>query len=415
MKAAERKSSCPEGWVPAGARVPLRLTVSQQKYCRQALGIRRFCYNLAVATHRFHRNNRLPWPSWQDIYKAFNACKHEDYPFVTEVASRVAEGAFMDFGKAIANWRDPETRTRALKFLKRKRTGQGSFRAASGVQQIRYNSKRRVRLPIVGSLKLEHTLPKGIYHDAHIRLQNGRRYLCLKYWKEPETRLQDDQRTTGAVDTGINPHATDSSGQTWENPKAYYRMEHRLRRWQRAQARRKPGSRGWWEAQRRIDKCHRRMRGLRQNAIHLMTHALTRKYNILVVEDLNVRGMMQGRTPKAQADASMGEIRRQLEYKCNWRHTDLIIAHRFFPSSRICSSCQAYNEKVKRERYWTCGNCGTRHERNVNAAINLRNLLPPGGGPMLRDGEALAGAVSAGETAPNDRRTAPQIPEGLQR
>ena len=161
MKAAERKSSCPEGWVPAGTRVPLRLTVSQQKYCLQALGIRRFCYNLAVATHRFHRTNRLPWPSWQDISKGFNACKHEDYPFVKEVASRVAEGAFMDFGKAVANWRNPDTRARAPKFIKRKRTGESSFRAASGVQQIRYDGKRRVCLPRVGSLKLDHTLPPG--------------------------------------------------------------------------------------------------------------------------------------------------------------------------------------------------------------------------------------------------------------
>ena len=86
---------------------------------------------------------------------------------------------------------------------------------------------------------------------------------------------------------------------------------------------------------------------------------------------MNVHGMIQGRTPKAQADSAMAEIRRQLKYKCNWRHTDLILAHRFFPSSKIRSSCQAYNAKVKRERHWTCWSCGTRHERNVNAVINL--------------------------------------------
>ena len=169
MRAAERKSSCPEGWVSAGTRVPLRLTHRQEEYCRQAMGVRRFCYNLAVATHRFHRANRLPWPSWQDIYKAFNACKHEDYPFVTKVASRVAEGAFMDFGKAVANWRNPNTRPRVPRFLKRKLTGEGSFRAASGVQQIRYNRKRRVRLPVIGSVKLVHTLPRnlaGKWHEA---------------------------------------------------------------------------------------------------------------------------------------------------------------------------------------------------------------------------------------------------------
>ena len=124
-----------------------------------------------------------------------------------------------------------------------------------------------------------------------------------------------DGRTAGAVDTDINPSATDSDGQAYQNPKAYYAMERKLKRWQRAQARRTKGSRGWWDAQRRIDRCHRRIRGIRHNAIHQMTNTLTRKYNVLVIEDLNVAGMMAGPTPKAQADASMGEIRRQLEYK----------------------------------------------------------------------------------------------------
>ena len=288
----------------------------------------------------------MRWPSWQDIYKAFNACKKEDYPFTTEVASRVAEGAFMGFGR------------------------------------------------------------------AHIRRENGRWYLCMKLWKAPEKKPVTDTRGAGAADTGINPHATDSDGQTYENPKAYYAMERKLRRWQRAQTRRTKGSRGWWEAQRRRDKCHRRIKGLRQNAIHQMTNRLTKKYKALVIEDLNVAGMMRESTPKAQADVGMGEIRRQLEYKSIWRHTDLTLAPRSFPSSKTCSSCQCHNAKLKRERHWTCTACGARHERNQNAAANLRTLLPPGRGLMLRDGKALACASGAGETGPHDRRTAQLNPRG---
>ena len=157
-------------------------------------------------------------------------------------------------------------------------------------------------------------------------------------------------------------------------------MERKLRRWQRAQARRTTRSRGWWEAQDRIDRCHRRIQGLRQNAQHQMTSTLMKKYSTLVIEDLNVRGMMHGTTPKAQADASMGQIRRQLEYKGPWRHTEIVVARRDFPSSKLCHVCQYRNAKLKRERHWTCAGCGTRHERNLNAAKNLRNLLPPGRG-----------------------------------
>ena len=97
---SRRKNSCPDGWLNAGAKVPVRLTVRQEEYCREAVDIHRFCYNLAVRTHRFCRSNRLPWPSWQDISKAFNAGKREDHPFVTRVAAVVATGAFRDFGQA---------------------------------------------------------------------------------------------------------------------------------------------------------------------------------------------------------------------------------------------------------------------------------------------------------------------------
>ena len=321
----------------------------------------------------------------------------------------------MDFGKAIANWRNPNTRTRAPKFKRRKLTGTGSFRAASGVTQVRYNGKRRIQLPGLGSVKLDSTLPKGIHHEAHLKRENGHWYLCLKLWRAPQPIPENDNRRTGAVDTGINPMGTDSDGQEYENPRASYQMEKKLRRWQRAQARRQKGSRGWWEAQRKIDRCHRRIRGLRANAQHQMTNTVTRKFRELIIEDLNVAGMMRGKNPRAQADAGMGKIKQQLIYKGLWRHTAVTLAPVWYPSSKTCSTCDAVNAKLKRERTWTCRTCGTSHDRNVNAALNLRNLiLPPGRGPMLRDGPALALPHRKGETGSNDRRTAPSDPRGGQ-
>ena len=395
--------------MPAGYAVPIRLTVRQERYCRRAIGITRFIYNLCVATHRFCRTNRLPWPSWQDLYKVFNACKRDDYSFVTEVASRVQEGAFMDFGAAIRNWRDPNHPAGPPRFRKRRRTGAGSFRAASGVAQLRYDGKRRIRLPVIGSAKMAHTLPAGIPYEAHISLRNGRWILSVKYWREPTAKPDPDSRiAVGAVDTGISPMATDSEGQVWENPKPYYQTERKMRRWQRAQARRTPGSRGWWEAQRRIDRLQRRITGLRRNAQHQMTSALVNKFQSLVIEDLNVKGMMAGLTPKAQADAGMGEIRRQLLYKGKWHHCKVVLADRYYPSSKICSVCGVVNAKLKRERQWRCGSCGTTHDRNLNAAVNLRNLLtlPSGRGVTLLDGKALAAGSTCRETGPDDRRTA---------
>ena len=108
-----------------------------------------------------------------------------------------------------------------------------------------------------------------------------------------------------------------------------------------------------------------------------MTSTVTKKFSELVIEDLNVAGLMRGNTPRAQADAGMGDIKRQLIYKGRWCHTEVILAPMWFPSSKTCSACGTVNRKLKRERMWTCPNCGTRHDRNLNAAINLRNLIMP--------------------------------------
>ena len=134
-----------------------------------------------------------------------------------------------------------------------------------------------------------------------------------------------------------------------------------------------------------------------------------KKFQTLAIEDLNVKGMMAGLTPKAQSDAGMGEVRRQLLYKGEWHHCDVVLANRFYPSSKTCSACGVVNAKLKRERCWRCSSCGTKHEKNLNAAVNLRNLLtlPSGRGVMLRDGKALAAGSTCRETGPNDRRTAP--------
>ena len=332
-----------QAWVQAQELLPGRVAprrgkgphppdVRQEEYCRQAIDIHRFCYNLAVRTHRFCRRNRLTWPSWMDISKAFNACKREDYPFVTQVAAVVATGAFRDFGQAVDNWRNPGCGPG----FQEPSAGQCPAPAPSWRRQheeIRYDGKRRVKLPCLGSVKLGCTLPRGICHEASIRRENGRWYICLKLWKPPEPKPERASRP-GGIDTGINPLGTDSDGQTYRNPKASYEVQKNLRRWQRAQARRQKGSRGWWEAQRKIDKCQRRIRGLRQNAQHQMTSTVTRKFSELVIEDLHVAGLMRGNTPRAQADAGMGDIKRQLIYKGLWRHTRVTLASVWFPAAR---------------------------------------------------------------------------------
>ena len=211
------------------------------------------------------------------------------------------------------------------------------------------------------------------------------------------------------MDVGINPLAMDSDGTAYQNPKGYYTAQRRLRRWQRAQARRTPRSRGWWGAQRRIDGDQRRIVGLRNNAHHQTSRTLVRKYHTLGIESLNVAGMIKaGLQSRALSDAGMSGLPDQIRYKAQWYGTRIVEADRWYPSSKTCSACGEYNGQLGCEPRWSCPNCGVVHDRNQNAARNLHKLalLAVGEDVTPLYGEALVGdRKTAGETAPDEGRT----------
>ena len=201
---------------------------------------------------------------------------------------------------------------------------------------------------------------------------------------------------------GISPLAMESDGTEHENPRALRLSLRKLRRWQRAQSRRKSGSSGWHEAQRRIDGCQRRITGLRDNAHHQLSRSVVRKYRVLGVETLKVSGMDRLRW-QAQAirdaairdaairDAAIGGLLRKVEYKCRWYGTELVQAPAFYPSSKTCSGCGMVNAGLRREPTWRCGVCGVAHDRNLNAARNLQKIALGAVGPNVTcpDSKAL--------------------------
>ena len=400
-------ASCPEGWHPDGHTLPINLTIKQQHYGRRATVISRFVYNLCVATRRFCRKNRLKWPSWQDLTQAINAAKKDDFPFVAEVHYQVAEGAVKHFGKAVANWRGPDHRATAPVLHKKRLIGSGSFLAASGIKNIRHDGKRRITPPYLGSVKLNHTLPKGIVHEARIAFRNRQWVLSVNYWKPPQPAPESEpaswrvQSTPASIPTpptararpgkpeGVLPDRAQAAPLATGPETARHRVPRLV------------------GGTTRIDRLNRRMIGMRRNAQRQMTAQLVHKFQRLVIEDLNVAGMMGGKTPKAQADAGIGELNRQLIHKGQWHHCEVTLTHRFYPSSKRCSNCQTMNAKLKRERFWQCPACGTPHDRNENAVVNLRDLLtlPADSEVKLRDGPALTIWCPDGETSPADRRT----------
>ena len=377
-KRNNQRSSCPEGYHPAGIIIPLSLTKRQEEYATRAIGISRAVYNTMVATHQMARaHGHGPWPSPMEMEKTFNGLKHESafgMTFTTEVSKFVAQGACRNFRDAYNRWRNPELRAQKPVFHKKNPAGSGSFLAASGVDRIRYDGYRRITLPHMGSVRLNRKLPTGVPYEATIRKHLGKWELSLAYWKPPED-AEIKTHEAGAVDVGIQPMAVDSELVHYENPKPLYQYLKQLRRWQRKQARRQKGSGGWREAQNHISSIWRKILGLRKNLHHQLSRRLVKKYRVLCIESLGVAGMDKLRfQAKAIRDAAIAELLRQVRYKADWYGTLVVEADRHFPSSKLCHKCGAINHELRREKHWKCPTCAAEHERNENAVLNLLKL-----------------------------------------
>jgi putative transposase len=177
------------------------------------------------------------------------------------------------------------------------------------------------------------------------------------------------------VDLGVSALATLSTGETVIGPKPHKALLQRIKRLSRSLSRKVKGSNNRGKAKAKLARLHARIGFIRNNALHQLTTDLTRRFHTIGIEDLNVKGMMQNRhLSRAIADMSFFEFRRQLEYKAEMRGGQIVVADRFFASSKTCSACGHKLETLSMSvRQWTCPHCETEHDRDVNAAINLRN------------------------------------------
>ena len=168
--------------------------------------------------------------------------------------------------------------------------------------------------------------------------------------------------------------------------------ENRVRRQSRQVSRKVKGSKNRDKAKRRLAKTHARIANIRKDALHKLTTRLTKEYATICIEDLNVSGMIKNRRlARSIMDSSFGEFRRQLEYKLLRRGGSIVVADRWYPSSKTCSACgYKMKELPLSVRDWICPSCHTKHDRDVNAAINLRDIAV--GSTVTACGEESSGS-----------------------
>jgi putative transposase len=219
---------------------------------------------------------------------------------------------------------------------------------------------------------------------------------------------------TGAavgIDLGVKDFAATSGGEKIPNPRHLERKARNLARYQRRMARCQKGSANRAKAKAKVARAHRKVRAARTDFLHKTSTRIIRNHDVIVIEDLNVSGMVRNHTlARAISDCGWGEFRRMVEYKADRYGRHLIVTDRWYPSSKTCSACGHLLATLSLStRTWQCPSCGTRHDRDINAAKNIlaAGLAVAGGNP----GDACGADVRHSGT-PRVQSAVKQEPQG---
>ncbi len=378
-------------------RFALDPTPAQERMLCSHAGAARFAWNwgLARCQERYQAEGR--WYSAIDLHKLWNAQKKADPALAwwSENSKCAYQESFRDLDRALQDFsksRKGQRKGRRLGFARFKKRGKcrDSFRFGSGVMRC---SRATVTLPRLGTIrtheptrKLARKLENGGARilSATVSRTAQRWFVCFAV--EAERAIPERHARPGSVigvDLGVKTLFTgvDHAGNviTVDGPNALRASLRHLRRASRAHSRTAKGSANRAKSAIRLARVHARVANVRADALHKATTELATRYETVVAEDLNVAGMTRNRRlARAVADQGFGQARRMLGYKTTWNGGHLVLAGRWFPSSKTCSGCGAVKAKLPlSERTYRC-DCGLVTGRDVNAAANLLNLAASG-------------------------------------
>ena len=348
----------------------------QATYFARASGTARFAYNWALAEWQRQyeackADSSLPKPSQMALRRQLNGIKREQFPWMLDVTKNAPQMAIIQLGAAFKNFF--AGRAQYPKF--RKKGLQDRFSLTNDQFSI---GGSRIRIPNLGWVRMRETLRfTGKIMSATVSRVADKWFVSLTV-DTPDSLPLPKAENQGAVgvDLGVSALATLSTGESIAGPKAHKALLCRLQRLSRSVSRKAKGSENRKKAKVKLSRLHARIGNIRKEGLHQLTTDLTRRFHTIGIEDLNVRGMVKNRhLSRAVSDRGFFEFRRQLDYKAAQRGGVVIVADRWYPSSKTCSACGHKLEALPLSvREWTCPECGSVHDRDVNAAINLRNL-----------------------------------------
>ncbi|MBD3738992.1 MAG: IS200/IS605 family element transposase accessory protein TnpB, partial [Pseudomonas balearica] len=319
---------------------------AQATYFARACGVARFAYNWALDQWQrqyeaWKADNSRPKPSQAALRRQLNASKREQFPWMLEVTKCAPQMAIIQLGEAFKNFF--AGRAKHPKF--RKKGVHDRFTLTNDQFSVEGS---RIRIPNLGWVRMRESLRfAGKIMSATISRVADRWFVSIAVdTEDPPKRRAENQGAVG-VDLGVSALATLSTGETIIGPKPHKALLERLRRLSRSLSRKQKGSSNRRKAKAKLARLHARIANIRLDALHKLTTELTRRFHTIGLEDLNVRGMMANRhLARSIADMSFHEFRRQLEYKAERRGGHVVVADRWFPSSKTCSACGAVQEAM---------------------------------------------------------------------
>jgi len=347
-------------------------TVKQEAALARYAGARRFVFNWALARRKETYQQNGKSISWSELSAELTWLKSKPgWEWFKEIDSQLLQQAIADCKKAFDNFF--QKRTGFPKF-KKKHSSHQSFRIP---QRVKLEGSR-VYIPKIGwvAVRQSQAVDLPVKSATFKREATGKWQVSLVVEFDlpdlPKPAIETE--TAIGIDMGFDRFATDSDGGVIENPRFLRKAERKIKSASRRLSRCKKGSANRAKARRALAREYEKIANKRTDFAHKFSISVVKKSSTIACETLSLKGMSKTKLVKSVQDAAHRETFRQIEYKARWRNRNFVFIDRWFPSSQLCSGCgHRYHDLSLSDRFWLCPACGACHDRDHNAAKNIRD------------------------------------------